>query len=90
MLNLLGDPGLDGGGASISSRASVTFSRMDRENRNASCGTQPSAARRGWGARVVTSWPPRNTVPGGGSHRRARRRPSVDFPPPVGPTTTTN
>src|SRR5262249_14530640 len=37
----------------------------------------------------VTSCPPRKTVPGGGSHSRASKRPRVDLPLPVAPTTAT-
>ena len=38
---------------------------------------------------VLTSRPPTNTVPGGGSQSRASSRPSVLLPAPVGPTTAT-
>ncbi len=73
----------------IDARPSVTLSASEREKRNASCGTHDSAERSRRRDSVVTSCPPTNTVPAGGSQRRASSRPSVDLPLPVGPTTAT-
>ncbi len=67
----------------------MTLSSIEREKRKASCGTQPTVARSVASGSVVTSRPPTNTVPGGGSQSRASSRPSVVFPAPVGPTTAT-
>jgi hypothetical protein len=50
------------------------------ENRNGSCGTNPIALRRTPSGRSRTSTPSMNTVPGGGSCRRASSEISVDFP----------
>ena len=72
------------------SRPSVTLSRIRREKRNASCGTQASVERSRPRGSVRTSSPPTNTVARGGSHSRASTRPSVDLPVPVGPTTATS
>ena len=65
------------------------LSAMEREKRSASCGTQPTVARSVASGSVVTSRPPTNTVPAGGSHSRASSSPSVLLPAPVGPTTAT-
>ena len=53
------------------------------ENRKGSCGTKPIALRSVANGMSRTSMPSMNTVPGGGSCKRASSEMSVDFPEPV-------
>ena len=71
------------------SKPNATLAAKVSEKRNGSCGTNPMAPRRTASGSSLTSTPSRNTVPGGGSCRRASRLINVDLPEPVGPTSAT-